>query len=412
MIAMDRIGRVGVIRVSGVFGGSPYEDSISEDVLEYAARYMAGQADLSCVAVVVDSPGGKCLRIANPISALNKVKESGKRLVGVIDGHGCSGGYWLVSRCDELVATRTSVVGSIGGIVSWTDATKALEDEGIRPISVKTGKHKGVGNPIVPTTDDTIKVEERLNESLFAEFLRDVSQGRGLTEQAIRGMEAATFAGEDIVANKLVDRLVPSVTDFLEELNQRFSPGVVAGRATTSASRVASPRAGRSPMTLDELKTQHPELCKELEDGGYARGKAEGKSECEQAVAEASRKAIESAKAESPATIAQLEALCKDAAVVLSMAKSGMTQTQAMAHVISVQNAQIADLQKGRPAPQSSGGVPPVTTGAPPTTETYQSAVLSRVHEKGEIKPIAMARVMAEKPELHKAWAASNSPAF
>jgi len=69
------------------------------------------------IVLVVDTPGGTVAGVENVAVAVENAK---KPITVVVDNMMCSGGMWAFAGADRIYATNTSVLGSIGVIVSYT----------------------------------------------------------------------------------------------------------------------------------------------------------------------------------------------------------------------------------------------------------------------------------------------------
>lgn len=102
-------------------GATSYE-AIEEDiqhVLEDGAK---------AIVFVMDSPGGQ---VSGLIETSELIENLPVPSVGFISGLCCSAGYHLASGMTYLVSTKSSSVGNIGAIMSFTDASRLYENMGI-----------------------------------------------------------------------------------------------------------------------------------------------------------------------------------------------------------------------------------------------------------------------------------------
>jgi capsid assembly protease len=66
------------------------------------------------IVLAVDSPGGEATGIAD---LAELVRGAGKPTAAHVEGQGASGAYWLASACNEVVASPTAFLGSIGVVL-------------------------------------------------------------------------------------------------------------------------------------------------------------------------------------------------------------------------------------------------------------------------------------------------------
>jgi protease-4 len=86
--------------------------------------------NISSIMLIVDSPGGT----VDGTKALgNIIKGTTKPTTGLVDGMAASGGKWLISNCDRVIATtEIDQVGSIGVMNSFIDMQPYWESLGIK----------------------------------------------------------------------------------------------------------------------------------------------------------------------------------------------------------------------------------------------------------------------------------------
>jgi len=166
-------------------------------------------SDAKRVVMRLDSPGGYvsgCFETARYIES--KVKASGKKLVARIEGQATSAAYALACAADEIVATPTSIVGSIGVIRLVTDMTRAAEGVGMRFHVLTSGARKADGHPLKEPTESGLQTMQAEVDELAGVFFAWVAERRpSMTLASIRGLEAGIRIGESSRRDGLVDRI-------------------------------------------------------------------------------------------------------------------------------------------------------------------------------------------------------------
>lgn len=170
----------------------------------------------STVILNFDSPGGSVSGVPEFADVVDRVaKRSGKTLVACCNGMMCSAAYWIASKCDELYATKASVIGSIGVIASFFDSTRRSQNEGLDPITIRSGELKGSGNGHI-TPNQMASMQKRVDE-LYAMFKAEVRMGRPAIDiEAVSTGE--TWLGEEAKRLKLIDGVAT-----LEQVVEKYS---------------------------------------------------------------------------------------------------------------------------------------------------------------------------------------------
>jgi protease-4 len=88
-----------------------------------------------------------------------------------MQGMATSGGYYVATPADRIVADRSCVTGSIGVIASMFNVEKLLKDWGVAPEVVKSGPMKDSGSPFRAMTDVERRRWEDLIQKMFDQFL-------------------------------------------------------------------------------------------------------------------------------------------------------------------------------------------------------------------------------------------------
>ena len=166
------------ISLSGVIaqGGDIDADEVYE-LLEKAFKHQNSKA----IILRLNSPGGSPVqanRINNAIYYLRK--KYNKKLFVVMEDICASGCYFIAAAADEIIADESSIIGSIGVIMSSFGATEALDKLGIKRRLYTAGEHKGFLDPFSP--EDKVAVQHLKKEVLaksHQNFINVVKKGRG-----------------------------------------------------------------------------------------------------------------------------------------------------------------------------------------------------------------------------------------
>lgn len=215
-------------------------------------------AGAKTVVLDLDTPGGlvsgafDCARELQALAAAADV-----RLVAYVAGQACSAGYSLACACDEIVASPTSLVGSIGVIDALLDLTAQDAMYGARFAIVASGARKADGAPHQALTDDAIAARQSTVDELARAFAALVAERRGRSVDEVLALEAATFTGASAVAIGLVDR-VATRDEFLTQLR--------AGPTQKQEAHMGA-KAGDEPKKKDDVADAIATLRRAAEDG-------------------------------------------------------------------------------------------------------------------------------------------------
>ncbi len=197
---------VAVIPLQGeiAYGSSNTGDSIvTPEMLQEAILKAESDSSVSSILIDLDSPGG------SPVASeeiMDIIKTSKKPVVVWISDVGASGAYLAASSADKIIASPTSMVGSIGVIMELTDLSKYYEKNGINKSSIKAGQYKDMGSEYRPLTTTEKQMLQGMVDQDYDHFLNIVSENRHLDKNYTTSIaEGKIYTGIQAKDLKLVD---------------------------------------------------------------------------------------------------------------------------------------------------------------------------------------------------------------
>lgn len=136
------------------------------------------------VVLRITSPGGSptdAERIAGAIDACRAGKDGkpGKRVIAVIENVGASAAFLVAVHADEVLATRYSMVGSIGAVMRSVDAEEAAKKFGLRERVYASGDLKAGNSPLTANTPAQDALSQELVDGIAKMFADEVRDRRG-----------------------------------------------------------------------------------------------------------------------------------------------------------------------------------------------------------------------------------------
>jgi protease-4 len=202
--------KVAVLRLDGVildettptfFGEEP--SPVAMLINEIQAVTMDWSYD--AILLKVDSPGGGVTASDEIYRALMKFKEShpDRKIVVHIEDMAASGGYYAALAADEIVAQPTSLIGSIGVLISAVNLHKLGEKLGIEDVTLASSDNKALLNALDPVDPEHTEILQAVVDDMYDRFRGLVLEHRPFTEE---------FADE----NNLLDGRVFTLPDALD----------------------------------------------------------------------------------------------------------------------------------------------------------------------------------------------------
>jgi protease-4 len=214
LIASFAAGRFQVFRKSGLrlsepkIAVIPIEGVLADarNVLEQIDRY-SDRDDVKAFVFRIDSPGGTVVAAQELYAAIRKLKGR-KITLSSLGNVAASGGYYVASATDEILANPGTITGSIGVLSQYANFEDLLKKIGLRSTVLKSGRFKDVGSPLRQMTAEEAEYLQGLLDNIHKQFIRDVAQGRDKPIEQIEALsDGRVFTGEQARENGLVDRL-------------------------------------------------------------------------------------------------------------------------------------------------------------------------------------------------------------
>ncbi len=186
-----------------------------------AIRRGARDPMVNTIVLDVNSPGGTvsgCFTCADVIYEARQAKP----IRAWVNDSGYSAAYALASSATSINLSRTGGVGSIGVIGRHMDYSGALEQAGLKVTFIYAGERKLDGRPELPLSDAAKAEWQKRVDASYDIFVATVARNRGITEEAVRATEAATFLPREAVEIGLADKVGPlgDLSAYADPLHQ------------------------------------------------------------------------------------------------------------------------------------------------------------------------------------------------
>jgi protease-4 len=157
-----------------MFGGG---DTIGGDDLRHAFREAVQDEHIKAIVLRIDSPGGSALASEVMWQAARSAAES-KPLIVSIGGMAASGGYYLASSGDYIIADPSAIVGSIG-VVGGKFVLKGLFDKvGLSTEEFTRGRNADLFSSNQPFSDRQRRMVTNWMRETYEQFTERVMTNR------------------------------------------------------------------------------------------------------------------------------------------------------------------------------------------------------------------------------------------
>ncbi|MDI6737961.1 MAG: signal peptide peptidase SppA [Nanoarchaeota archaeon] len=166
------------------------------------------------VILEINCPGGAVVGSKEVADAVKKLKQK-KPVVALIREVGTSGGYWIASAADKVIADPLSVTGSIGVAGSYLEFSGLMKKYDVAYEEISAGKYKEMGSPFRELTEEEKGLLMQKVNAIQDYFIEDVARNRGLkTDDVTKIATGEFFLGKEAKEIGLVDELGNMDTAF------------------------------------------------------------------------------------------------------------------------------------------------------------------------------------------------------
>jgi len=203
------VGRVAVIKLDGEIMSEAQPSLFSSGTALTPERVKndidkAQSLGVDAILFEVNSPGGTVLatkEIGEEIKKVNITK------IALVKEMAASGGYWITSNTDYIIADDMSIVGSIGVIGSYLEFSGLMDKYGVKYEQLTAGKYKDIGSPYRNMTAEEKNMYQNILDITHQEFKDEVATNRHMTKGEIDSVsEGLFYLGSQSVENKLIDQ--------------------------------------------------------------------------------------------------------------------------------------------------------------------------------------------------------------
>jgi protease-4 len=193
---------IAVVEMHGVIGAAIREPDYSR-ILERVAN----NRKIGALVLDIDSPGGSATASDLIYESVRRVAQR-KPVVAYIRGLGASGGYYIACGAGTIMASRASLVGSIGVIYMRPIVQQLLDKIGVEISIFKGGHLKDMsGFWRHPTDEETGKFQDLIAQ-IYSLFVSVVADSRNLTTEETTELATGELYTAPVAQDRrLIDRL-------------------------------------------------------------------------------------------------------------------------------------------------------------------------------------------------------------
>jgi protease-4 len=200
---------VAIIVAAGeiLFGTQP-PGTIGGDSTADLLRRARNDDSVEAVVLRVDSPGGSSFASEIIMDEIRALQEEGKPVVASMSSVAASGGYVISMYADRVIASPSTITGSIGIFGMFPTYQRTLDAIGIATDGIGSTPWSGELRPDRAMSDQAKHLFQLAINDGYQDFIGSVADSRGMEIDAVDAIgQGQVWTGMDALNNGLVDEL-------------------------------------------------------------------------------------------------------------------------------------------------------------------------------------------------------------
>lgn len=211
LVMPDTGAGIGIVRVEGPIELSspsgPFSLPAGAESVVKRLDTLAKDSSIKAVVLRINSPGGTVAATQEIYEKIMKLRKKNIPVVASMGDVAASGGYYIASACNHIVANYGTVTGSIGVIAFSPNLRKLFEKFGIQMNVIKSGKYKDILATHRDMTGEERALLQVMIDSSYGKFVKDIAVGRNMSENDIMKVaDGRVMSGATALECKLIDQ--------------------------------------------------------------------------------------------------------------------------------------------------------------------------------------------------------------
>ena len=200
--------KIAVVNVEGtIIDGENDEENAGGDTIARILRKVHDDNSVKAVVLRVNSPGGSAFASEIIRQETENLQKIGKPVIVSMGAMAASGGYWISSTADYIIADANTITGSIGIFAMFPTFENSIKKIGVNADGVSTTElaNTSAFSPLAKSVQDIYQTEI---EHGYDRFLEIVSKGRQISKTQVDKLaQGQVWLGSDAFQNGLVDEI-------------------------------------------------------------------------------------------------------------------------------------------------------------------------------------------------------------
>ena len=173
--------KIALLNIDGVIASTSsrnyWSQEFNPNLFIDSLRNAVKDSKVKAIIIRVNSPGGTVAASQDIYDEIMRVRGKKPVIVSMADV-AASGGYYVSSAADRIVAQKGTMTGSIGVIMNFTDIAKLSEKIGIADNTIKSGRFKDSGSMYRKMDKDEQELFQSSVNTAYKQFTQAITEGR------------------------------------------------------------------------------------------------------------------------------------------------------------------------------------------------------------------------------------------
>lgn len=191
--SQEENAHIATVDVRGMIADQPGGTASAEKVIEGLKRAFEAE-NAKAVFILINSPGGSPVQSAQIYREILRLRaeHSDMPVYALGSDTMASGAYYIASAADQIYADPTSIVGSVGVIMSGFGFTEVMDKLGVERRVHTAGESKAFMDPFAEETPESLAHIDQMLSEIHGVFIDDVKRVRG---EKIKLQDSEVFNG-------------------------------------------------------------------------------------------------------------------------------------------------------------------------------------------------------------------------
>lgn len=141
---------------------------------------------VKAVVLRINSPGGSVTASDEIYETIVRFKqETGLPVIASLSEVAASGGYYIALAADTIIASPTTITGSIGVIANTYNIKELADNYGVKEISVNSGNNKNFLSPFQEPSEEEQAILKSIVDEAYTQFLTRIAESRQIPQNVL-----------------------------------------------------------------------------------------------------------------------------------------------------------------------------------------------------------------------------------